>query len=151
MRRRDRPVTDFFAFSSSNRYYSSQPPENHAFGSSYQHSSPTPLAPLPSAYRRNRRVNAADTDASGRRLGLPDDPDWDGKDILPAYNNIDRPPKYDFSGVPPQEYIHTHGANQSNDSAAAEVAALPTTEQPSTDVTNASHLEPTPSTPHTDP
>lgn len=100
-----------------------------------------PLAPLPLAYRRGRRVNAADIDTAGRRLGEPDDPDWDGKDILPAYNHTDRPPKYDSSGVLPQGYICPHGINPGDDSVAADAEALPVAEQTLTDTTSAIHSE----------
>lgn len=128
----------------------SQAPVDHAFGSSYQHSHLTPLAPLPSAYRPGRRVNAADTDAAGRRFGGPDDPDWDGKDVLPAYNNIDRPPKYDFGGMPPQGYIHPPGTNPRDTSFAADAEALPVAEQPWAGITGSGQsdrVEP-PSAPH---
>jgi hypothetical protein len=53
------------------------------------------LAPLPAAYRPDRRISAADVDGHGRRLG-PEE--RDGKDALPAYDNFDRPPKYMEAG-----------------------------------------------------
>ena len=60
------------------------------------------LAPVPAAYHPDRRVHAADVDAQGRRLGAGEE--WAGKDALPAYDNLDRPPKYveaGWSGGPP--------------------------------------------------
>ena len=98
-----------------------------------------PLAPLPPVYRRDRRVTAADTDAFGRRLGGPDDPDWDGKDVLPAYNNIDRPPKYE---VPSQEYTPPAGANPGDDSVVADTEALPVVEHSSPTMTRTSYSAP---------
>jgi hypothetical protein len=111
-----------------------------------------PLAPLPSAYRPSRRVNAADTDAAGRRFGEPDDLDWDGKDILPAYNNFDRPPKYNSGVAPTRGYIRPLGANTGNYSVTVDAEALPVAEpeQPSADITGASHtdrVDPTPPAP----
>lgn len=55
------------------------------------------LTPLPAAYRPDRRTRAADTDAHGRRLDATGE-NWDGKDALPAYDNLDRPPKYVETG-----------------------------------------------------
>jgi len=149
LRRRNRPATDFFSIVPSSSYYSSQAPGDHAFGSSYQHSQP--LAPLPSVYRPGRRVNAADTDADGRRFGEPDDPYWDGKDTLPAYNNIDRPPKYDIYEAPPQVNFRSPGTNPGDDSVVADAEALSVVEQPLADITSASdsgRVEPAPSALH---
>jgi hypothetical protein len=87
------------------------------------------LAPLPSVYRPDRRVNAADTDSAGRRIGGPDDLDWDGKDILPAYNTFDRPPKYDFGGVPPARGYTPPTRNHSrDDTVVASTGAIPAVE-----------------------
>lgn len=55
------------------------------------------LAPVPAAYRPERRVRAADTDAYGRRLDATAE-NCNGKDALPAYDNFDRPPKYVEAG-----------------------------------------------------
>lgn len=55
------------------------------------------LAPLPAAYRPDRRVRAADIDAHGRRSG-PAGEELGGKEALPAYDNVDRPPKYVEAG-----------------------------------------------------
>lgn len=56
-------------------------------------------------YHPDHRVRAEDVDAHGRRLG-PEG--WNGKDALPAYDNLDRPPKYleagwSHGGPPPME------------------------------------------------
>ncbi|KAG1750497.1 uncharacterized protein EDB91DRAFT_692565 [Suillus paluster] len=151
LRRRNRPVAEFFTIGSSSSYYNSQAPGDNAFSSSYQPSYPMPLAPPPSVYRPNRRVNAADTDAAGRRFGGPDDPDWDGKDMLPAYNNIDRPPKYDFGGVPAQGYSPPAGNYPGDDSVVAGTEALPHVDQSLTSMTRTSHsdgVDSAPSAPH---
>ncbi|KAH7882672.1 hypothetical protein F5I97DRAFT_1931282 [Phlebopus sp. FC_14] len=90
LRRRNRPISDFFILGRGNP----RPEDGLSYGSSYQPSrSGVPLAPIPPAYRPDRRVRAADVDADGRRLS-PDDGDWDGKDALPAYDKIGGPPKY---------------------------------------------------------
>ena len=45
-------------------------------------------------YRPDQRpIHAADTDADGRRLGRPDDPERDGEDVLPAYDRVGGPSK----------------------------------------------------------
>ncbi|KAG0698542.1 hypothetical protein DFH29DRAFT_877902 [Suillus ampliporus] len=150
LRRRNRPVTEFFSIGSSG-YYNSQAPGDHAFSSSYQPSHLMHLAPLPSVYRPDRRVNAADTDPAGRRLGRPDDPNWDGKDILPAYSNIDRPPKYEFGGVPAHRYTPPAGDHSGDNSVVAGTEAPPAVEQSSTSMTSASRsdgVDSTQSTPH---
>ncbi|KAH7922276.1 hypothetical protein BV22DRAFT_670055 [Leucogyrophana mollusca] len=91
-RKNNRPVSEFFSLVPS---YTRRPLADHQpYSSSYQPGYVTPLTPLPAAYRPDRRVRAADTDAGGRRLGAPDDGDWDAKDALPAYDNIGGPPKY---------------------------------------------------------
>lgn len=128
LRRRNRPLTEFFSIRTSNSYDNSQAPgEDYTFSSSYQPSRMHHhLTSLPSAYRPDRRVNAADTDSAGRRTGGPDDPDWDGKDILPAYNIYDRPPKYDFGGsVPPaQGYTPPAGSHPRDDAVVASTGAI---------------------------
>ena len=53
-----------------------------------------PLSHIESAYRPAGQVRAADTDADGRRLGVPDDPAWDGREALPIYNKAGSPPSY---------------------------------------------------------
>ncbi|KAG1857740.1 hypothetical protein DFJ58DRAFT_326307 [Suillus subalutaceus] len=118
---------------SSNPYDNSQAPENNIFSSSYQPSYRMHrLTPLPSVYHPDRRVNAADTDSAGRRTGGPDDPDWDGKDILPAYNKFDRPPKYDLGGVlPAQGYTPSAGNHPRNDTVMASTEAIPVVEDQS--------------------
>ncbi|KAF9219850.1 hypothetical protein BS17DRAFT_788501 [Gyrodon lividus] len=94
LRRRNQPISDFFRIGSSRTYpYGSGPVNSTSYGSAYQPGYGVPLAPVPAVYRPDRRVRAADTDAEGRRLG-PAGEDWDGKDILPAYDNISGPPKY---------------------------------------------------------
>ncbi|KAH0834234.1 hypothetical protein J3R83DRAFT_11551 [Lanmaoa asiatica] len=91
LRRHNQTLSDFFRFSSNSQHpYGSHPPNDTNYGSIYHG---LQLAPLPAAYRPDRRIRAADTDAHGRRLG-PAGEDWDGKDALPAYDNFDRPPKY---------------------------------------------------------
>lgn len=133
LRRRSRPVTEFFSVRPSNPYDNSQAPENNTFSSSYQPSYRMHrLTPLPSVYHPDRRVNAADTDSAGRRTGGPDDPDWDGKDMLPAYNKFDRPPKYDFGGVPPaQGHAPSVGNHPRNDTIVASTEAIPVVEDQS--------------------
>ncbi|KAG1751815.1 hypothetical protein EDB19DRAFT_1202291 [Suillus lakei] len=128
LRRRNRPVTEFFSIGPSNSYHNSQAPGDHAFSSSYQPSHRTRLAPLPSVYRPDRRVNAADTDSAGRRIGGPDDPDWDGKDTLPAYNKFDRPPKYDFGGAPAQGHTPPDGNHPRDDIVVANTEVIPVAE-----------------------
>ncbi|KAF9234471.1 hypothetical protein BU15DRAFT_24123, partial [Melanogaster broomeanus] len=95
LRRRGQPASDFFRiFGTTPAYpYGAETGNVTAYGSSYQPGHGVPLAPLPAAYRPERRVHAADTDADGRRLD-PAGEDWDGKDALPAYDGIGRPPKY---------------------------------------------------------
>lgn len=128
LRRKSRPVTEFFSIAPSYSY-NSQAPADHTFSSSYQPSRRIHLAPLPSVYRPDRRVNAADTDSAGRRIGRPDDLDWDGKDVLPAYSKSDRPPKYDLGGVPPaQGYTPPTGNNPRGDTVVASTEAIPVIE-----------------------
>ncbi|KAG2143653.1 hypothetical protein DEU56DRAFT_791751 [Suillus clintonianus] len=127
LRRRNRSAKEFFSIGPSNSYHS-EAPGNDTFSSSYQPSRLMPLAPLPSVHRPNRRVNAADTDSAGRRFGGPDDPDWDGKDILPAYNKFDRPPKYDFSGVAAQGYIPPAENHPRDNAVVASTEAIPVVE-----------------------
>ncbi|KIJ64239.1 hypothetical protein HYDPIDRAFT_40467 [Hydnomerulius pinastri MD-312] len=91
LRRRNRPISEFFTINGANPYSYGSRPEH---GSSYQPRTGVPLAPMPAAYRPDRRVRAADTDAGGRRLGPDAEGDWEGKDALPAYDNIGGPPKY---------------------------------------------------------
>ncbi|KAG2135390.1 uncharacterized protein EDB93DRAFT_827101 [Suillus bovinus] len=124
LRRRNRSVTKFFLFRPSN---SQTPREDHAFSSYEPSHRMHHLTPLPSAYRPDRRVNAADTDSSGRRIGAPDDPDWDGKDILPAYDIYDRPPKYDSGGSMPhaQGYIPPSGSHPRDDTVVANTEVIP--------------------------
>ncbi|KAG1873839.1 hypothetical protein F4604DRAFT_1955488 [Suillus subluteus] len=88
------------------------------------------LTPPPSIYHPDRRVNAADTDSAGRRTGGPDDPDWDGKDILPAYNKFDHPPKYDLGGVLPTQGSSA-GNHPHNDTVMASTEAIPVVEDQS--------------------
>ncbi|KAL4077878.1 hypothetical protein J3A83DRAFT_1683975 [Scleroderma citrinum] len=91
LRRSNRPATEFFICG---RRRASPRPEERVYGPSYQLPG-GPLAPVNATYRLGqRRVRAADTDADGRRLGRPDDPEWDGKDVLPAYDKVGSPPKY---------------------------------------------------------
>lgn len=126
LRRRSRPVTEFFSVAPPNSYNNSQAPADLTFSSSYQPSRRMHLAPLPPVYRPDRRVNAADTDSAGRRIGGPDDLDWDGKDILPAYNKLDRPPKYDFGGVPPTEgYTAPTGNHPRDNTTVASTEVIP--------------------------
>lgn len=137
LRKRNRPVTEFFSIRRSNFQDNSQAPGDHTFSSSYQPSRRTYLAPLPSVYRTDRRVHAADIDSAGRRIGGPDDPNWDGKDILPAYNKFDRPPKYDFGGVPPaQGYTPPAGNYPRDDTVVASTEAIPVVEDPSQSLTS---------------
>ncbi|KAG2112669.1 uncharacterized protein F5147DRAFT_74064 [Suillus discolor] len=139
LRRRNRPLTEFFSIKTSNFYDNSQAPgEDYTFSSSYQPSRRMHhhLTPLPSAHRPDRRirpdrrVNAADIDSAGRRTGGPDDPDWDGKDILPAYNIYDRPPKYEFGGsVPPvQECTPPAVSHPPDDAVVESTGAIPAVE-----------------------
>ncbi|KAF8836160.1 hypothetical protein BDN67DRAFT_974560 [Paxillus ammoniavirescens] len=94
LRRRNRPLSDFFKIGNNSAYpYGSDPVNPRSYGSSYQPGYGVPLAPVPAAYRPDRRVRAVDTDAGGRRLG-PAGEDWDGKDDLPAYDGVGGPPKY---------------------------------------------------------
>ncbi|KAG2078641.1 hypothetical protein BDR04DRAFT_1226574 [Suillus decipiens] len=130
LRRRRRSVTQFFSIRPSNPYGISQAPADHTFSSSYEPSYRMHrLTPLPSVYLPDRRVNAADIDSAGRRIGGPDDPDWDGKDILPAYNKFDRPPKYNFSGMPSAEGYTPPAENYSRDATiVANTEAIPAVE-----------------------
>ncbi|TRM55547.1 hypothetical protein BD626DRAFT_577341 [Schizophyllum amplum] len=52
--------------------------------------------------RRSRRTRGAGTDARGRRLesGENDHDSFDDKDVLPAYETIGGPPRYDELAVP---------------------------------------------------
>lgn len=131
--RRSSPLTELFSARPSNPYDNSQAPEDHTFSSSYQPSHRIHrLTPPPLVHHHDRRVNAADTDSAGRRIGGPDDPDWDGKDILPAYNEYDRPPKYDFGGVPPtQGYTASAENYPRNHTVAASTEATPVVEDQS--------------------
>lgn len=134
LRRRSRSVTQFFSIRPSYPYGISQAPADHIFSSSYEPSHRMHrLTPLPSAYLPDRRVNAADIDSAGRRIGGPDDPDWDGKDILPAYNKFDRPPKYNFGGGMPSAEEYTPPAeNYSRDATVmANTEAIPAVEDQS--------------------
>ncbi|KIK81864.1 hypothetical protein PAXRUDRAFT_832569 [Paxillus rubicundulus Ve08.2h10] len=105
LRRRNRPLSDFFKIGSSSAYANDPDPVNpRSRGSSYRPGYGIPLAPVPTAYLPDRRVRAADTDAGGRRLG-PAGEDWDGKDDLPAYDGVGGPPKYveaDWCNAGPQ-------------------------------------------------
>lgn len=84
-------MSDFFRIHSSSQYtYGSQPPNDTNYRTMYHG---LQLAPVPAAYQPDRRVRAADIDAQGRRLG-PTGEGSDGKEVLPAYDNFDRPPKY---------------------------------------------------------
>ncbi|KAG2131878.1 hypothetical protein BD769DRAFT_1666345 [Suillus cothurnatus] len=133
LRRRSRPVTEFFSVRPLNPYDNSEAPGDQTFSSSYQPSHRMHrLTPLPLVHVPDRRVNAADVDSAGRRIGGPDDPDWDGKDMLPAYNKFDRPPKYDFGGVPPaQGYTPSAGNHPRNDTVVENTATIPVVEDPS--------------------
>ncbi|KAL4077881.1 hypothetical protein J3A83DRAFT_4217531 [Scleroderma citrinum] len=53
-----------------------------------------PLSGVEAAYRPRGHVRAADTDADGRRLGTPDDPEWNESDVLPKYDKCGGPPSY---------------------------------------------------------
>lgn len=91
LRRTNRPATDFLVFG---RRPNDSSHQDHTYRPSHQ-SGGVPLASVDSMYRSNqRRVHAVDTDAEGRRLGRPDDPEWNGKDALPAYDKTGSPPKY---------------------------------------------------------
>lgn len=95
MRRRNRALSSFFRIGGSSPYsYGSYPPHNSNAGALYHG---IQLAPLPTAYLPDRRIRSADVDAHGRRLG-PAAEEWEGKDTLPAYDNLDRPPKYIEAG-----------------------------------------------------
>ena len=52
------------------------------------------LSHMGSAYSPSGQVRAADTDADGRRLGTPGDPEWDGTEGLPMYTKTGSPPSY---------------------------------------------------------
>lgn len=105
MRRRNRSLSDFFRIERGSQYsYGSYPPHESNCNPVYHG---IQLAPLPAAYRPDRRVRAADIDAHGRRFS-PAGEELGGKEALPAYDNIDRPPKYveagwSHGGPPPPE------------------------------------------------
>ncbi|KAF8126288.1 hypothetical protein EV363DRAFT_1418831 [Boletus edulis] len=89
LRRRNQALSNFFRIGSSSQYsYGSYPPHNTRHGALIHG---IQLAPLPAAYRPDRRIRAADIDEHGRRL---DGEEGDGKDVLPAYDNLERLPKY---------------------------------------------------------
>lgn len=99
LRRNNRPSSQFFSFGRHSYQPSVIPPGQVGWGPQHPPSN-LPLTPLPASYRPSRRVRAVDTDAGGRRGGHPDDPDWDGKDVLPVYDNVGSPPKYHESTYP---------------------------------------------------
>jgi len=102
LRRRNQAFSDFFRVGRSSQYsYGSYPPHDSGYGSMYHG---IRLAPLPAVYRPDQRIRAEDVDAHGRRLG-PEA--WNGKDALPAYDNLDRPPKYLEAGLSPGALQYT--------------------------------------------
>ena len=57
-----------------------------------------PISHIEPAYHPHGRVRAADANADGRHLGIPDNPDGDGRDALPMYTTAGGPPSYIESG-----------------------------------------------------
>jgi len=118
LRRNNRPVSEFFSIVP---YGARRLPPSQTYNPSYQPGYAAPLTPLPAAYRPDRRVRAADTDAGGRRLGIPEDGDWDAKDALPAYDNVGGPPKYieaaraHFGSDPPPHEFSSASTTQPED------------------------------------
>lgn len=106
LRWRNQRVHDFFRIGNSSQYtHGSQLPNNPNNNSGYHG---VQLTPLPAVYRSDHRVRATDTDAFGRRLGAAEE-DRGGKDALPAYDSLGRPPKYIeagwLHGEPPQSAV----------------------------------------------
>jgi hypothetical protein len=90
LRRRNQTLSNFFRTDGNSQYsYGSYPPHDTNPGSLLHG---IQLATPPAAYHPDRRLRATDLDSHGRRLGSGEE--WEGKDTLPAYDNLDRPPKY---------------------------------------------------------
>ncbi|KAG9310802.1 hypothetical protein JVU11DRAFT_8654 [Chiua virens] len=92
LRWRNQAFFDFLRTGNNSPFnYGYNPPDDSNYRSMYHG---LQLAPVPAAYHPAAHgVRAVDTDAYGRRIG-PGGEGWGGKDVLPAYDNFDRPPKY---------------------------------------------------------